>query len=242
MNYRLFSICCLCSIAIVFVTHDRFALEPIAPKNSEFKTSLKLSKQIEAIVVKIKASQKFGSGIIIQKRDRNYLVVTNRHVISGADNYQIQTSDNRVYGAKSLAVSLDDDLAILQFKSDRLYSVAAIDSTILRLYKPLLTAGFPFNSDRLQITSGQLLLKTHKPLKQGYQLGYTNVIHEGMSGGAIVNFAGEVVGINGRSANPIVPDYQYQDLSYPSKHLQQRMTRLSWGIPIIKAIELINEQ
>jgi len=62
-----------------------------------------------------------------------------------------------------------------------------------------------------------------------------------MSGGAILNASGEVVGLNGRSANPIIPDYQYQDRTYPSQQQQKKMAGLSWGIPIAKAIRLMPE-
>lgn len=62
-----------------------------------------------------------------------------------------------------------------------------------------------------------------------------------MSGGAIFNNLGEVVGISGRSANPIIADYQYQDLTYPTQQLQHQMIQLSWGIPISKAMALITD-
>lgn len=90
----------------------------------------------------------------------------------------------------------------------------------------------------MQITAGKLLLQMSKPLQQGYQLGYSNTIDRGMSGGAIFNSLGEVVGVNGKSANPVIADYQYQDSTYPSQQLKQQMIQLSWGIPITKAIEL----
>ena len=244
-SYRLLSIGC-CSLLIATVSYwlKISSQIPIPNQNAngESKIDRQLSEHIKKIVVKVNADNSSGSGIIIQKTNNIYTVITNRHVVDRGDKYQILTDDCLLHLGRLSNVSKQDDLAILEFTSDRIYPISKINSAPLKTSDFLLSAGFPFNSDRLQITSGQLLLKTHKPLKQGYQLGYTNVIHEGMSGGAIVNFAGEVVGINGRSANPILPDYQYQDLSYPTKHLQQRMTQLSWGIPIIKAIELINEQ
>ena len=179
-----------------------------------------VSSQISQIVVKVNANLSSGSGIIVRENNNVYFVVTNRHVVSRGSQYQIQTNDNKLYQGKLRNISQQDDLAVLKFKSDRIYSVAKITNASLKTEDYLLSAGFPFDSDRLQITSGRLLLKTHKPLKQGYQLGYTNFIYKGMSGGAIFNTLGEVVGVNGRSANPIIPDYQYQDLSYPAEHLQ----------------------
>ena len=61
-----------------------------------------------------------------------------------------------------------------------------------------------------------------------------------MSGGAILNEFGEVVGVNGRSAYPIIPNYQFQDGTYSNKQLQQQMMKLSWGIPIQRVIELLS--
>ena len=192
------------------------------------------------IVVQIKVSNTSGSGIIIEKTNNIYKIITNRHVIDRGDKYQIQTLDNHIHKGSLVAVSQQDDLAILKFTSDRIYPTAAINTAPLDLSHSLFAVGFPFNSDRLQVTSGKLLLETIKPLKQGYQLGYTNNIRQGMSGGAILNSAGEVVGVNGRSANPIILDYQFQDGTHPNEELQQQMMALSWGIPIQKAIELLS--
>ncbi|MDJ0591908.1 MAG: serine protease [Pleurocapsa sp. MO_226.B13] len=195
-------------------------------------------KKAEAIVVRIRAKMGFGSGILLQ-RDRNtYRVVTNRHVVDRGNRYYIQTSDDRVHVGTLVTVSPQDDLAILEFTSDRPYSIARINTAPIQPHEPLFAAGFPFNSDRLQITAGKLLLQMSKPLQQGYQLGYSNTIDRGMSGGAIFNSLGEVVGVNGKSANPVIADYQYQDSTYPSQQLKQQMIQLSWGIPITKAIEL----
>ena len=207
--------------------------------NVESKIDRQLLKRIKAIAVKVNADNSSGSGIIVQKTNNIYTVITNRHVIDRGDKYQILTDDRLIHLARLGNVSKQDDLAILEFASDRLYSVAKINPNSLKIQDSLLLVGFPFNSERLQITLGQLWLKTSKPLNQGYQLGYSNEVYKGMSGGAIINTSGEVVGVNGRSANPIIADYQYQDLTYPNKQLQQKMTQLSWGIPIFKAIELI---
>lgn len=196
-------------------------------------------EQAKSIVVRIKDKKTSGSGILIEKSTDIYTIITNHHVVDHENKYQIQTPDNNIYKGILVAVSQEDDLAILQFTSNRSYATATVNTAPLKAHESLFAAGFPYNSDRLQVTSGKLSLRATKPLKQGYQLGYTNIIQNGMSGGAIFNSRGEVVGINGRSTNPIVPDYQYQDKTYPSEHLQQQMMQLSWGIPIGKAVDLI---
>ncbi len=196
-------------------------------------------QQAKDTTVRIKVKLTFGSGITIRKTNNTYTVITNRHLVDRGEEYYIQTSDNQIYLGTLVTVSSQADLAILEFTSDRSYSVATISTAPIQLFDSLFAAGFPFNSDRLQVTSGKLLLQMSKPLKQGYQLGYSNAIYQGMSGGGIFNSLGEVVGINGRSANPVIADYQYQDSTYPSQQLKQQMIQLSWGIPITKAMELI---
>lgn len=197
-----------------------------------------ISMNAQNTVVKIKTKQTSGSGIMVHQLNNIYTVITNYHVLKHKQNYQIEI-DNEVYQGTLTTVSNKDDLAVLEFTSDRHYPIAKINSQPLSQYATLYAAGYPFNSDRLQITSGQLLLHLTKPLKQGYQLGYSNAVYHGMSGGAMFNSSGEVIGINGRNANPIIADYQYQDATFPTDELQQQMKRLSWAIPISKAMELV---
>ena len=70
-------------------------------------------------------------------------------------------------------------------------------------------------------------------MEGGYQIGYTNDIEKGMSGGPLLNARGEVVGVNGVHAYPLWGDpYQYKDGSEPNAALREQMSKYSWGIPI----------
>jgi hypothetical protein len=82
------------------------------------------------------------------------------------------------------------------------------------------------------LTAGKFSLKSEQALTGGLQIGYTNRLEQGMSGGPIFNARGEVIGINARDAYPVIPDYQYIDGSYPSQELQDQMYELSWGVPV----------
>lgn len=207
---------------------------------SQFKSQQKpilflkqeIVEQATAITVKIKLEKTYGSGILINKEQNIYSVITNSHVISRGEKYYIQTPDGYDHKAKLVVVSKNNDLAILEFTSNHNYTIATINNSSPELGGNIFAVGFPFNSNQLQISSGKLLLQIEKPLKGGYQIGYTNEIQKGMSGGAILNSLGEVVGVNGRMANPIIPNYQFHDGSYPDDTLQQQMVVLSWGIPI----------
>jgi S1-C subfamily serine protease len=220
-------------------------LERVEPKNQITKLRL----QAELITVKILAENSWGSGILIKKQGQEYFVVTNEHVLRDeADGYKIQTLDGIVHRAYRLnKVSfIKYDLALLKFKSDRTeYAVAKFgNSSIVRERDTVIAAGFPFNGDRsddrgFKFTTGIVSLIAPKSLEDGYQIGYTNQIEKGMSGGPVLNLRGEVVAINGMHAYPLWGDpYVYQDGEKPSRSLHDIMVRSSWGIPINTFLQL----
>jgi S1-C subfamily serine protease len=108
----------------------------------------------------------------------------------------------------------------------------------------VIAAGFPFNGDRsddrgFKFTTGIVSLIAPKSLEDGYQIGYTNQIEKGMSGGPVLNLQGEVVAINGMHAYPLWGDpYIYQDGEKPSRSLHDIMVCSSWGIPINTFLQL----
>ncbi|HAJ64669.1 MAG TPA: serine protease, partial [Cyanobacteria bacterium UBA8543] len=77
--------------------------------------------------------------------------------------------------------------------------------------------GFPFAMDwsdsmGFVLTTGQVSLLLNRALVGGYQVGYTNEIQKGMSGGPILNRQGKLVGINGMHKYPLWGDpYIYKD-------------------------------
>lgn len=198
----------------------------------------KLVEKAEAITVKIYAGDNTGSGILLKHQEKTYTVVTNRHVIAHEKSYLIQTPDGVKHQATLLNSSTNEDLALLQFESDRSYTVAEIGNASEQYDRELFASGFPYNSDKLQLSTGKFALQLDTPLKDGYQIGYTNDIQSGMSGGAILDANGKVIGVNARSANPVVPDYQFTDGTRPSEQQEKQLSQLSWGIPIYKVAEL----
>ena len=221
-----------------------------------------ISHHAASISVKILSGDFLGSGFIVLQEDQKYTVITNQHVLrAGKAPYSIQTADGKTYSAKVVTSSTskqDYDLAVLEFNSNNTYPTAKIGSSLsLEVGEPIYAAGFPrselekisspFISKQPQndepngfvLKSGRVAMVLNQALEEGYQIGYTNNVQRGMSGGPLLNSQGEVVGINGKHAYPLWDSPEiYQDGSQPCPGLQKLITRLSLAIPIEKSIGL----
>ena len=90
------------------------------------------------------------------------------------------------------------------------------------------------------LTTGQIFAVLKQPFVGGYQIGYTNDIKRGMSGGALLNRQGEVVGVNGMPKYPLLGNpYVFKDGSTVSEARWQEMSHLSWAIPISMFLHLL---
>lgn len=229
--------------------------------------SLKEIDRIAAsISVKILDKEFLGSGFIVQQNNGKYVVVTNQHVLrAGEAPYHIQTPDGKIYLAEvvndSIKSDYEYDLAILKFNAQTDYPIAKIGSSLyLEVGEPIFAAGFPYTEvdsktsstssksvsnsytdekTGLTIKTGRIAIILNQALIEGYQIGYTNDVKKGMSGGPLFNSRGEVVGVNGKHAYPLWESPElYQDGSQLCPALEKLITRSSLAIPIEKSIEL----
>ncbi|MDJ0589141.1 MAG: serine protease [Pleurocapsa sp. MO_226.B13] len=188
------------------------------------------------ITVKITSAENGGSGVIIAQQDNTYLILTNNHVLRGGDTFTIHTYDGVTHQASPVAngIETDDDLALLQFSSENSYQTATINSAATpRVEQTILAVGYSAETGELVTQEGTINQLSSKALKDGYQIGYTSNIVQGMSGGAILNTDGEVIGINGKSAFPIVnTGYVYQDGTQPTPEEIEQLRQLSWGLSL----------
>ncbi len=200
------------------------------------------------ITVKVFAEDTWGSGIIIKKQGSIYTILTNAHVLVAIeDKYSIQTPDGLVYQAFHVeGIDFTNyDLALLQFNSDKEYEVATIgESSKMKQGDQVVASGFPFYKDTsqeedLKYTEGEITIITEKSLEDGYQIGYSNEIKKGMSGGPVINLQGEVIAVNGIHPYPLFGNpYIYSDGSEPPSHLKDVMFRSSFAIPIETFLDL----
>lgn len=136
-----------------------------------------------------------GSGVIVNPQG---YVLTNNHVIKGADEIQVALSDGRITKAKLIGTDPDTDLAILQISIDKPPVITLGNSETSRVGDVVLAIGNPFGVGQT-VTSG-IVSATHRSM-----LGiatYENyiqtdaAINPGNSGGALINAYGELIGIN----------------------------------------------
>jgi len=190
-----------------------------------------------AITVQVSAENQLGSGTLIGKEDNTYQVLTNAHLFTNQESpYQVQTPDGEVYEATLISQgdSLEGkDVALLEFESSHDYTIAQIGNRLsLNKQDSVLAAGFSIEQEEMILREGEITHLPEDPLKGGYQIGYTNDIEQGMSGGPLLNEAGEVIGINGLGKAAIVNEaYTFEDGSSPSESQIKEFRQASWSIP-----------
>jgi Do/DeqQ family serine protease len=145
-----------------------------------------------------------GSGVIISPSG---YIVTNNHVVDGADEIEVTLHNNEVFKAKVIGTDPSTDLALLQIKADKLPALPIGNSNNVEVGEWVLAIGNPFNLDAT-VTAGIVSAK-------GRNINIINdrsaieafiqtdaAINPGNSGGALVNLKGELIGINTAIASP----------------------------------------
>ena len=202
----------------------------------------RLYKQAQAISVKIVSKEGvLGSGVLFQKQDKSYKIITNAHVLrAGSAPYQVETNDGRIHKTKLIKSNKfgELDLAILEFVSHKNIYIVSLLGSSPKLEDEVFTCGFPeveegVGKPKFLMTKGKVSLILPQPLKDGYQLGHTNNIESGMSGGALLNSQGELIGIEGKQAYPAwdTPS-KFVDGSDVPSDIHKKIATLSWSIPI----------
>ena len=261
---------CSCFIATALSSDISQQKNEILDLNSSQFIVNKINKISSNITVKIWDDRFLGSGTLIKKQNNIYEVVTNSHVLRiGNSPYRIQTFDGKFYQAKVVALTTKKswDLALLTFKSATTnYKTANIgNSDLLAIGDYVFAAGFSGinegkntsqalpqknrgqreSTDSLAEFSfniGRVSLVLDKSLTAGYQIGSTNNIKKGMSGGPLLNERGELIGINGKHAYPLweAPEF-YEDGSQTCLPMQKLVYQNSWAIPIEKVSQFYRE-
>ena len=135
-----------------------------------------------------------GSGFIISA---DGLILTNHHVVDGADEIKVRLTDNREFTGKVLGSDAKTDIAVVKIEAKDLPYLTMGNSDELKVGEWVAAIGSPFGLDNT-VTSGIVSAKSRKlPSDQYVPFIQTDVaVNPGNSGGPLFNMKGEVVGIN----------------------------------------------
>ena len=138
------------------------------------------------------ADRGVGSGFII---DSNGMILTNAHVVEGANTIYVTLTDKREYKAKLLGMDKRTDVAVVKIDARDLPKLPLGDSSRVRVGEWVLAIGSPFGLENT-VTAGIVSAKSRDT---GDYLPFiqTDVaVNPGNSGGPLLNTAGQVIGIN----------------------------------------------
>jgi serine protease Do len=182
----------LISAFVVILPHIAIALSP--------QQVDQIARQVTVLI----DGYQSGSGVIFKRNGNVYNVLTAKHVVSAEDViYLVITPDGERHQTEATNVQPINgvDLAVVQFTTDKIYPVAQLgNSDQVASNSTVYVAGAPEPNQtmpqRTLIVSPGNIVGVQKP-QNGYALIYTNPTRRGMSGGPVLNEAGQVIGIHG---------------------------------------------
>lgn len=155
-----------------------------------------------------------GSGVLINS---DGYIVTNNHVIDGADELDVTLNDNRSFKATVVGTDPTTDLAVIKIAEKDLPHLELVDSDRVRVGEWVLAVGNPFNLNST-VTAGIVsakgrsinIINSSNPGNPGDSVNTAiesfiqtdAAVNPGNSGGALVNLSGDLIGINTAIASP----------------------------------------
>lgn len=176
-----------------------------------------------------------GSGVIYKRTDGSAFVVTNHHVVEGADTVEVVLSDDTHVKADLVGTDLFSDLAVLKMDGDQVEQVIEIGSSAnVKTGEPAIAIGNPLGLMFSGSVTQGVISGTERTIPQDFnQDGRADwqaeviqtdaAINPGNSGGALINIRGQLIGINSMKIN------------------QTAVEGLGFAIPIDSALPIIEE-
>ncbi len=201
----------------------------IAPNQGYTGTVKRVDAIAQQITVRVEDSQGNGSGVIIGKSGNTYSVITAAHVIKGGASYSLitPTQERIALSANQMRVlNKDLDIALIEFTSSQNYATAELANYQFRKNDWVFVSGFPARDTtrRRQLSIGGIYnreetefeVKDQSSLSNGNDLVYNNLSLPGMSGGAILDRQGKLVGINTGAENEqiITKDNRQEEINF----------------------------
>jgi serine protease Do len=143
-----------------------------------------------------------GSGVVYMKSNGKGYIVTNNHVISGSDAVQVQLANGKTVSAKVVGKDSTTDLAVLSIDAKYVTQTAEFgDSKSLQAGQTVIAVGSPLGSEYASTVTQGIVSAPARTIETSSGNQQTVIqtdaaINPGNSGGALVNSAGQVIGIN----------------------------------------------
>ena len=143
-----------------------------------------------------RTEQSLGSGVIVDAA-KGY-ILTNNHVVGGADDISVTLQDGRTFKGKLIGTDPGTDVAVVQIPAEHLQALPLADSSQLRVGDYVVAVGEPFGLGQT-VTAGIVSALGRSGLGDSSYQNFIQTdasINPGNSGGPLVNLRGELVGIN----------------------------------------------
>ena len=174
---------------------DNMSIQQVVANVQDSVVEINVSSSRSGFLNQPISSQSAGSGVIFTS---DGYIVTNNHVIEGADEIRVKLKDGQSYNARIIGSDVKSDLAVLKIDAENLMAATFGDSNSILVGDTAIVIGNPLGELGGSVTSGIIsaLDREINIENQPMNLLQTNAeINPGNSGGGLFNSAGELVGI-----------------------------------------------
>ncbi len=206
-------VCLFIFFPILFGQLQSNQISGVLNERKEKNKFYQISSLARSTAVEIIMPHKSGSGVVVEKKGKEYIVLTAWHLFEDIEfeiPIKIRTADYRIYAVHKGSIKQIEnlDMAILTFESDKDYEkVNFSDTSILKTGDVLFSSGFADSNFYFQ--RGELIVSSSLKVKDGNQLVYTSKVVPGMSGGGIFDNYGTLVGINTMSTSKSIKEKSF---------------------------------
>lgn len=203
------------------------------PGYSSWEQYEKAAPSIAALTAYSAGMVSTGTGIVLTA---DGYIVTNAHIIAGAEQVNVTLSDDSLWSAQLVGFEPLEDLAVLKIDASGLTPAQFGDDTLLRSGDPVSAIGNPMGY-RSTITPGIVSALDQPVSVEGttmYLLQTSAAINYGSSGGALLNDRGQVVGVT--TIKIVADDGSAEGLGFaiPTTRVKQVVDRLIAGAPVTR--------
>ncbi|WP_439425420.1 S1C family serine protease [Oenococcus alcoholitolerans] len=210
-------------------------------------------------------TQSEGSGVIYRTSPTAAYIVTNHHVVAGADRLRVVLYNNRQVTAHLVGSDAMTDLAVLRIPGSGINSSAQFgNSNQIATGQPVLAIGSPLGTDYASSVTAGIISSPRRLVSNLSSNGRTNygdsvaiqtdaAINPGNSGGPLVNMAGQVIGINSQKLTQTTSGVAVEGMGFaiPSNTTVDiinklikngRIVRPALGVEVVDLSEVSNEE